>query len=76
MGRGLGLGICSCRIMIGGWIAGGIFALAFLIRLDFRGMGCEDEDEKELSLGFFSEDDEDEKQSLGSVPRNKIGGAF
>jgi len=45
--------------MIGGWIVGGIFALAFLIRLDFRGMGCEDEDEKER---------------LGSVPRDKICG--
>jgi len=37
----------------------GIFALASLIRLDFRGMGCEDEDEKER---------------LGSVPRDKICG--
>jgi len=45
--------------MIGGWIVGGIFALAFLIRLDFRGMGCEDEDEKER---------------LGSVPRDNICG--
>jgi len=47
--------------MIGGWIAGGISALASIIRLDFRGMGFEDEEEKESS---------------GSVPRDKIGGAF